>query len=188
MLLSTLAGKPRPWRVIVGAGRTSQEGWFATSPPLLDLLKPATWDAFLAGEKVDAILAEHVWHMLTWNDAYFAARVCRHYLSDSGYLRIAVPDGFHPDLDYLNWVRPNGVGPSAPAHYTLYDYRKLTAQLEDAGFEVACLEYFDEQRQFHQGSWAPDDGLVRRSAQFDERNAGGPLKYSSLIIDARKRP
>src|ERR1051326_6881418 len=97
---SSLAGIPRPWRVIVGAGRTTQEGWIATNPPELDLLKPATWEVFLAAEKADAILAEHVWHMLPWHDAYFAARVCRQYLADDGYLRVAVPDGFHPDLDY----------------------------------------------------------------------------------------
>jgi predicted SAM-dependent methyltransferase len=187
MAVSSMAGKPRPWRVIVGAGRTSQPGWIATTPPLLDLLKPATWEAFLEGGKVDAILAEHVWHMLAWDDAYFAARVCRHYLADDGHLRIAVPDGFHPDLEYLDWVRPNGLGPSAPAHRTLYDYRKLTAQLEDAGFQVELLEYFDEHRHFHQRNWEPTDGYVRRSSRFDERNAAGPQKYSSLIVDARKR-
>ncbi len=181
------AGAARPWKVIIGAGKSSQQGWISTNQAQLDLLKPAMWTALLGSETADALLAEHVWHMLSRDDGYFAARVSFEFLSSGGHLRVAVPDGFHPDLDYLNWVRPNGTGPSAPAHRVLYDYRSLQALLRDAGFAVSLVEYFDEERVFHGNPWKAEDGFVRRSARFDARNAGGALKYTSLIADARKR-
>ena len=97
-----------------------------------------------------------------------------------------MPDGLHPDRSYLDWVRPNGTGPSAPAHKVLYDYGSLSNSLCQAGFAVTPLEYFDESGIFHRHDWDPHDGLIRRSARFDARNSGGTLKYTSLIVDARK--
>jgi predicted SAM-dependent methyltransferase len=108
------------------------------------------------------------------------------HLSDDGYLRIAVPDGLHPDPAYIDWVKPNGTGPSAPAHKVLYNYRSILDCLESAGLTVTLLEYFDEFGVFHRRDWDPDGGLVRRSARFDPRNAGGTLHYTSLIVDARR--
>ncbi len=135
---------------------------------------------------MDALLAEHVWHYLNREEGLFAARLCLRYLAPEGHLRIAVPDGFHPDPGYIDWVKPNGTGPSAPAHRVLYDYRSLTSLLEAAGYGVMLLEYFDEARVFHRREWNPEDGFVRRSARFDPRNAGGKLRYTSLIIDGRR--
>ncbi len=173
-------------RVIVGAGKTKQEGWCSTNRAQLDLLSPETWAGFLQDRRLDALLAEHVWHYLDVEQGRAAARLCFRYLADNGYLRIAVPDGLHPDPSYIDWVKPNGTGPSAPAHRILYNYRTLSDSLSQAGFEVTLLEYFDEAGIFHEEKWDPADGLIRRSARFDPRNAGGALNYTSLIVDARK--
>lgn len=147
---------------------------------------PESWERFLQDRPVDTILAEHVWHYLDLEQGLRAARLCFRHLAPGGRLRIAVPDGLHPDRGYLDWVRPNGTGPSAPAHKVLYDYRTLSDSLCQAGLAVTLLEYFDEAGVFHRQDWDPSDGFIRRSARFDARNAGGALTYTSLIVDARK--
>jgi predicted SAM-dependent methyltransferase len=171
---------------VVGAGRTAYDGWVSTNPPQLDLLHPETWVEFLEGRKVDALLCEHVWHLLTPKQADFAARLCLRHLAENGYLRLAVPDGFHPAPDYIDWVKPGGTGPSTPDHRVLYTYRSLSACMEAAGFAVTLLEYFDESHMFHRRGWNPADGFVRRSALHDPRNTGGQLHYTSVILDARR--
>ena len=174
----------QPLRIIIGAGRTAQDGWISTNRAELDLLLPQSWERFLPHGTADALLAEHVWHYLDEEQGARAARLCFRHLSPRGYLRIAVPDGLHPDPNYIDWVKPHGTGPSAPVHKVLYDYRSLSGSLRAAGFNVTLLEYFDEYGVFHQKDWDPGDGFIRRSARFDSRNAGGRLRYTSLILDA----
>jgi len=51
---------------------------------------------------LDAILAEHVWEHLTKEEALIAALTCYRYIKNGGYLRVAVPDGPHPNPQTLN--------------------------------------------------------------------------------------
>jgi len=44
-------------------------------------------------------------------------------------LRVAVPDGFHPNPGYIERVKPGGTGPGAGDHKILYTYRTLSAIL-----------------------------------------------------------
>lgn len=60
------------------------------------------------------------------------------------------------------------------------------ALLENAGYKVRLLEWFDEQGKFHHEDWNVEDGLIRRSTRFDPRNSANPTTYTSLIIDASK--
>ncbi len=174
-----------PLRIIIGAGRTRQPWWISTNRTELDLLQPRSWEQFLQDRTADALLAEHVWHYLSPEQGLYGARLCRRHLAANGYLRIAVPDGFHPDPVYIDWVKPNGTGPSAPAHKVLYNYRSLAGLLEAAGYAVTLLEHFDESGVFHAREWQPEDGLIRRSARFDPRNAAAALTYTSLIVDGK---
>jgi predicted SAM-dependent methyltransferase len=48
------------------------------------------------------------------------------------------------------------------------------------------LEHFDEQGVFHATEWDPLEGMIERSARFDDRNKNGTLAYTSIIIDAIK--
>ncbi len=103
-----------------------------------------------------------------------------------GYLRVAVPDGLHPDPSYNDWVRPGGSGPGAEDHKCLFTYKTFSKLFADVGFDVNLLEYFDETREFHRLDWSPADGMIDRSRQFDPRNDGAKLKYTSIILDAVK--
>jgi predicted SAM-dependent methyltransferase len=176
----------RPLRIVVGSAGLTPPGWIQTDIEFLDLLKPADWERFFRPDTLDAILAEHVWEHLTPEDGARAAAVCFTYLKPGGYLRLAVPDGFNPDPAYRNWVRPGGNGPGADDHKVLYDQQSLVAMLTAAGFVVDLLEHFDPAGNFHHRDWNPADGMIHRSRRFDERNQGGRLAYTSLMVDARK--
>ena len=71
---------------------------------------------------MDAILAEHVWEHLDCFAAIVAAQNCFKYLKPGGYIRVAVPDGWHPDKDYIDYVKPGGWGAGSDDHHVLYTY------------------------------------------------------------------
>jgi predicted SAM-dependent methyltransferase len=175
-----------PLRLVVGSEGIFEPGWLGTEKEYLDLLNPGEWRNFFSPASIAAILAEHVWEHLTLEQGLTAARTCHDFLQPGGYLRLAVPDGLHPDAAYREWVRPGGSGPGADDHRVLYTHESLSRMLTTAGFTVELLEYFDAGGQFHAVDWDPAAGMIHRSRRFDSRNAGGRLAYTSLIVDARK--
>lgn len=173
-------------QLIIGAGSTDYPGWLSTDIRQLNILKEKDWHCF-KGKMITNILAEHVWEHLSLKDARIANLHCYKYLADKGKLRIAVPDGFFPDSDYIDYVKPGGTGAGADDHKVLYNYKLMQAELEKAGFKVELLEYWDEEGVFHFNPWEVEEGgMVGRSKRFDERNAAGQLNYTSLIVDAIK--
>jgi predicted SAM-dependent methyltransferase len=184
--LKLLIPGTRPLRVVVGAGGVCEPGWIPTDVDVLDLLKPDDWRELFALGSIDVILAEHVWEHLTPSDGALAAAHCYSYLKVGGYLRVAVPDGRHPDPGYIHWVKPGGMGAGAADHKVLYDVESFSRLFEAAGYRVIPLEYFDELGRFHDQEWDPVGGMIHRSKRFDERNQKGKLDYTSLILDAIK--
>lgn len=173
-------------KIILGSGYTSYKGWVATDIDVLNITKEKDWETYFEKDTISSILAEHVWEHLTENDCTSALLNCYQYLKKGGNLRIAVPDGFHPDQEYINHVKPGGTGPGATDHKFLYTYPTLSKKLENIGFNVQLLEYFDEKKKFVKNEWNPEHGMIQRSADYDSRNQNGGLKYTSLIIDAIK--
>jgi hypothetical protein len=108
-------------RLIIGAASTELPGWVPTNRSTLDLLKPHQWRAWLEPGGVAMILAEHVWEHLTIDQGRVAIRTCREFLAPGGRLRIAVPDGYFPDPDYISYVSPGRY----PGHLTLYNVEIL---------------------------------------------------------------
>ena len=116
-------------RVIIGAGKTKQDGWISTQESELNLLKRADFENMFSAERPRAFLAEHVWEHMTLEEGQRAAQNCYDYLADGGYLRVAVPDKNFRNEWYQNMVKVGGNGdPSHPAftHKIVYDYRTLT--------------------------------------------------------------
>jgi predicted SAM-dependent methyltransferase len=173
-------------RIIVGAAEDSYEGWIGTDKAVLNLLRETDWAYQFKSNPVDAILAEHVWEHLDFSAAIVAALNCFKYLKPGGYMRVAVPDGLHPDHEYIDRVKPGGTGVGSDDHHVLYTYRTLKTVFELVGFEILLLEYFDERGMFHYLDWSPADGMIRRSKRFDGRNCTHELAYTSIILDARK--
>lgn len=182
-----LGASVSPLLVIVGAGGVCQKGWLSTDIEHLNLLKNEDWGKYFTENSIDAILAEHVWEHFTEEDGISAALNCFSYLKPGGYIRIAVPDGFHPSEEYREAVKPDGYGSGSDDHKVLYNYSTLITVLNNAGFDAELLEYFDENGSFHNKLWDSEDGHVNRSHRYDRRNKDNKLTYTSLILDARKR-
>lgn len=173
-------------KIIIGSAKTSQEGWVSTNYPILDLLDNKTFSILFKKVKVKCFLAEHVWEHLTTEEGMLAASNCYNYLDENGILRIAVPDSFHSNQEYIEYVKPNGHGVGSDAHKVFYNYKSLESLLLNSGFKVRKLEWFDEFRTFHFNRWNIADGFIRRSVQFDRRNSENSILYTSLIIDGIK--
>jgi predicted SAM-dependent methyltransferase len=185
--LQQLVAKQKDIRIVVGSGGlVPPAGWIATEVTSLDVTDQKNWDFLLKKRTVSNVFAEHVWEHLTPQQADLGNKNIFQYLKTGGRFRLAVPDGLHPDPDYINHVKIGGTGPGADDHKVLYTYKTLRESLQIAGFDVVLLEYWDENGKFHFTEWSTDHGKVMRSKCFDQRNAAGELKYTSLIIDAVK--
>jgi predicted SAM-dependent methyltransferase len=176
-----ISARRKPLKIVVGASGVFNEGWVFTDMENLNLLEPSDWHRYFQVDSIDAILAEHVWEHLSYEEGAIAAYQCFEYLKPGGYLRIAVPDGNFPDSSYIQ-----GVDIGVDGHKELYNNETLSGLFEGAGFVVQLLEYFDKNHQFHYNEWDPDEGMIHRSKRFDKRNADDKLKYTSIILDAVK--
>jgi predicted SAM-dependent methyltransferase len=116
-------------KVVVGAGEyNNNPTWLHTQEEEINLLDKETWRNLFKVESISAILAEHVWEHLTYDERLHAARNCFQYLKASGYIRCAVPDGYFPNEDYQNMVKVGGPGPKdhpAATHKIVYNYQTL---------------------------------------------------------------
>lgn len=173
----------QPLKVVIGAGPTHYPGWMLTDIPFLDATDAAQWKRIFSKGGIQRILAEHVFEHLTTEQFCQFLRAIRPLMAPDGFIRIAVPDGFHPDADYIEWVKPGGIGPSSDTHLLMYDYQLLTDLLRREKYQFCLLEYFDENGQFHKTDWDAEDGMINRSADHDRRNKARPLAYTSLIVD-----
>ncbi len=184
--LKKLIRKSGSLKIVLGASGVFDDNWIPTDIDNLNLLKSDNWKRYFQPNSIDAMLAEHVWEHLTPEDGLIASKNCFKYLQAEGYLRIAVPDGYHPDQSYIDYVKVNGSGPGSDDHKVLYTHKTLQKLLEETGFTVRSLEYFDKSGKFHAVDWNVKQGKIFRSKRFDHRNQDGSLSYTSLIVDAYK--
>ena len=128
-------------------------------------------------------MAEHVFEHLTEKQTQEALLQIKTNLAKDGLFRLAVPDGYHPDQGYIDYVRPGGTAPGADDHKVLYTYKTLSAAIERTGLQVRLIEYFDEDGCFHARPWKYEDGHIMRCAALDGRNKDRPYSFTSLIAD-----
>jgi len=181
--VAEMQGSGQALKVIIGAGSTRYEGWIATDIPALDILKHEHWARLFQPNSVARMLAEHVFEHLTTEQFQDFLRIARIYLASEGRIRIAVPDGYHPNPDYIQHVRPGRPGEGADDHQVLYTCDLIGDLLAMQGYDYQLLEYYDAAGEFHHRSWHAADGFVGRSAGHDSRNAAGQRVYTSLIVD-----
>jgi predicted SAM-dependent methyltransferase len=184
-LKSKIKNSSAPLNIIIGSEKTAYPNWLPTNIESLNLLEKSSFQNLFGEKKATKFLAEHVFEHISYANALIALKNCFEFMEKGGSIRIAVPDGFHPNKDYIDMVKPGGHGEGADDHKLLYDYHQLSKVLEDAGFRVQLLEYYDEEHQFHFTDWKSEDGHILRSRRFDKR-FNEPLGYSSLIIDGIK--
>lgn len=173
-------------RIIVGSSATKLDGWISTEYPCVDISDSRTLKRFFRPASVSNFLAEHVLEHLTPEKASLASANLYSLLKSGGRWRIAVPDGFHPDGNYIEQVRPGGTGEGSDDHKILYNIESLSDLLSKAGFMVESIEWFDRSGRFNSVEWNPEGGQISRSLKNDPRNQIKRYGYTSLIVDAVK--
>lgn len=173
-------------KIVLGSSGIPVSGWLLTDMDQLNVVVERDWRRYFEHDSLDTVLAEHVWEHLTSEEGRKAAQLCYRFLRPGGRLRLAVPDGRHPDPDYINAVKPMGTAEGSDDHKVLYTADSLAQLLESVGFKAHVLECFDDNGNFFFTDWDPEDGMIRRSARFDSRNKNGVLRYTSIVIDAFK--
>ena len=126
-------------RVIIGAGKTAFEGWVSTQESELNLLQEEDFRRLFAQERPAAMLAEHVWEHMTFEEGCRAAVNCYNWLQDGGYLRIAVPDANFRNEWYQNMVKVGGNGD--PAHPALRTVLFMITRPSRKFFVVQALRW-----------------------------------------------
>ena len=173
--------------IIVGASKIKFTNWYATERDFLDLTKEKDFAYFFSKKKINRILAEHVLEHLTKEDLTIMLSNLSKYTSHDVTIRIAVPDGFHKSPEYIEQVKPGGLGEGSDDHKHLFNYKKLSDFFSNFNFKSDLIEYWDENGNFHTKYKNDEKGIIRRSFINDARNKDGKPNYTSLIIDFRKK-
>jgi predicted SAM-dependent methyltransferase len=171
--------------LVVGAGPTKYKGWFSTDIVTLDVTKESDFKKYFVKKKINKVLAEHILEHLTNPELDLLAENLFKYSEKNVNIRIAVPDGFHENENYITLIKPGGTGEGADDHKNLFNVNSLSALFEKFGFIAHTVEYWDEERKFHQGYKNDENGYIKRSFVNDKRNIRIPI-YTSLIIDFKK--
>jgi predicted SAM-dependent methyltransferase len=173
--------------IIIGSGSTQYPGWIASEKDYFNICNHKNFCRIIGRKKIKSVLAEHVLEHIESEDLKQGMRNVYEFLESEGVFRIAVPDGFHQDIHYIENVRPGGIGCGSDDHKHLFNYQSLSQLLEECGFTVKLVEYWDEEGHFHT-TYSDEDGLgyIQRSFINDSRNSDGQPNYTSLIIDAIK--
>ena len=173
----------KPLRIVIGSGETIYDGWITTDKHLLDITQPGDWAQLFEPASIDSLLSEHVLEHLSESECRVALGECFRYLKPNALFRLAVPDGYRRDPDYVAEITPPRDG-----HKVVFTIDNLVPLLESVGFQVTPLEYFDANEEFHARPWDDSEGHIKRSIRFDDQVAfkRGEMYYTSIIVDARK--
>lgn len=174
-------------KVVLGAGDVWYgHDWIATNIEELNAYDAQDWDYLFGEKRIDVVLCEHVWEHIGELQTIDANKNVFKYLKEGGLFRLAVPDGNFPNQDYIDHVKPNGIGSGSNEHTILYTYDVMRQRLFEAGFIVDLVEYWDENKKFFSKPYDESCGIISRSLKYDERNVNGELNYTSIIVDAIK--
>lgn len=175
----------RPIKIIVGAAETHQPGWYSTNECWLDITRDDHWRNIFKGRTlVTHVVAEHVFEHLTYEEAQRALRYIHAHMVPGGRIRIAVPDGYHPDPEYQRHVGIEGIGDDGSDHKQLLNVDVLGALLSEAGFKPMHIEGYTAGGELKETPYATHDGFIMRSRANKNKT---PWYFrdanTSLIVD-----
>tara|TARA_B100000287_G_C20430920_1_gene701476 strand:+ start:119 stop:799 length:681 start_codon:yes stop_codon:yes gene_type:complete len=177
--------------IILGAALTSQKDWISTNEEWFDITKKKDWQKLFKNKrKLKRALAEHVFEHLSESEMKSALNLIYYYLIKDGTLRIAVPDGNHPNPIYREHTGINGKGADASDHKQFITYEYLKSELENCGFKCILREGYMSDGTLVNEKLTSELGFIIRS----RNNKSFNMKYgwdfesanSSLIVDAYK--
>ncbi len=109
-------------------------------------------------------------------------------MKQGGRLGIAVPDGLNTDQQYINYVKPDGIGPGADDYKVLFNYIQLSDIVHKYQLHSQLVEYWNEEKELISEDTLDKEGYIQRTSKnlgITKSNEFGFL-YSSLVIDAIK--
>ena len=178
-------------KIILGAALTSQKGWFSSNEEWLDISNPLHWQRLFSNKRnLSNAVAEHVFEHLTVKEMERALFLIHKYLIKQGTLRIAVPDGNHPDREYRENTGIKGIGPDAKDHKQFIKYEFIKELLESKGFRCKLIEGFLSDGKLVNNKLKIDLGFINRSRSNKKfifpKEWNFKDSNTSLIIDATK--
>ena len=178
-------------KLILGAALTNQVGWSSTNEEWLDISNRTHWRRLFKGRKLlSRAIAEHVFEHLTKEQMKNAFQLIYEHLNIGGTLRIAVPDGNHPDNTYRINTGINGIGADASDHKQFLSFEILKYELEKVGFKCFQMEGYNNKGELMVKNLPPELGYINRTRQNKDKfsKQGWEFKDSqtSLIVDAYK--
>ena len=178
-------------KLILGAALTSQKGWFSTNEEWLDVTNEKHWvRLFKHKNVVSNVVAEHVFEHLDSVEMKIAIYLIYKYLKKNGTLRIAVPDGNHPDPIYRLNTGINGIGADAADHKQFIKFEFIRGILDEIGFKIKLKEGYLNDGTLISTNVEFNLGYIKRSRtnKISGFNNGCDFidSNSSLIIDAIK--
>lgn len=178
-------------KIIIGSGNTFQKNWYATNEKWLDITNEHDWiKIFKKKIIISNILAEHVFEHLTYAESIKALKIINKYMTKNSRIRIAVPDGYNPDPEYIKNIDINGSGVAADDHKQLLNVDTLSEILSKSNFNPKLIEGYDVNKNLYTEKYSIEDGFVKRSRQNNDPNLekmwGFKDSKTSLIIDALK--
>lgn len=175
-------------KIIVGAAETYQPGWYSTNEQWLNITDSRDWKRVFKDKRIIThVVAEHVFEHLTRQECLDALKNIADHLIDAGRVRIAVPDGYHPDVNYLQHVGIGGIGDDASDHKQLLNGDTLSEILSESGFRPIHIEGYDAKGRLIQEPWLPHDGFIRRSRANKLNSSWNFIDAeTSLIVDGIK--
>ena len=182
-----------PIKIIIGAAMTYQDGWYSTNEQWLNIAREGHWQRVFQGKALlTHVLAEHVFEHLTPDETRQALRLVAQHMHPGGHIRIAVPDGYHPDPAYLLHVGISGIGADAEDHKQLLNCDLLIKYLREAGFAPELKEGYCRSGKLVQQPLSAEVGLVIRSRSNARTMAGCDGwdfldAETSLVVDGRLR-
>ena len=178
-------------KLILGAALTNQVGWLSTNEEWLDISNKRDWRRLFKGRKLlRRAIAEHVFEHLTKEQMINAFQLIYEHLYEGGTLRIAVPDGNHPDQTYRKNTGINGIGADAADHKQFLSFETLKYELEKVGFKCFQIEGYNKKGELIAKNLPPELGYIHRTRQNKDKfsRQGWEFKdaQTSLIVDAYK--
>lgn len=169
-------------KIHIGTGKKSFNGWIDLNLPYFDLREERLWNYFFSARQIDNILMEHVLEHLTVEEVKLSLSLAKKHLTNTGRIRIAVPDKNHPNPKYIEHVRPNGIGPGAYDHKSFWNFSEFKAMCMSVQLDCVPIEYYDEEKVLFMKSGKDDSyGVIHRTAK-NKHSVQFP-DYSSLIVD-----
>ena len=178
-------------KLILGAALTNQKGWYSSNEEWLDISNSFHWQRLFSKKRnLSNALAEHVFEHLTVKEMEKTIILIHKYLKKQGTLRIAVPDGNHPDREYREYTGINGIGPDASDHKQFIKYEFIKELLESKGFKCNLIEGFLSDGRLVKNKIKNELGFINRSRSNKKFIVPKEWNFkdsnTSLIIDAIK--